>query len=281
VFFSPVGIEQVLGTGSIARVTAFAHHPGPIADPAEEAFPTPVVILTTAGCWRYSDRNGALELDDRVALLGRPNVPYCCEHDPGVPPDRSMSVEFTGDAGWLDREVLDHPALAGHSAVPATTTIRDLAIRLRQAVRHPGPAQALFVDGIAVTMLGAILEAAADRPATRRRPSRTATDAALAARDVLDARLDRPVGLAELAAAVQLSPYHLHRTFRQVVGCTPHQYHARARLRRAADMLIETDLPVASVAAQAGYQSAARFSRAFREHTGYTPAQYRATETRP
>jgi AraC family transcriptional regulator len=275
---STVGVEQVLGAGSIAQITAFSHHPGPIVDPEEEAFPTPVVVLTTTGCWRYRDRNGSIEVDDRVTLLGRAAQPYRCDHDPGATPDRSISVEFTGDIGWLEPQLLENPALARRSHVPTTATIRDLMTRLQQTARRSDPAQALFVDGFAIALLGAIMQAAEERPEPDRGPSRAATQAALGARDLLDTRLDQPVSLADLAAAVQISAYHLHRTFRQVVGCTPHQYHSRARLRRASELLTGSDLTVTSVARQVGYQSPARFSRAFREHTGYTPSEYRALD---
>lgn len=42
---------------------------------------------------------------------------------------------------------------------------------------------------------------------------------------------ERPT-LASLAAAVGLSPYHLQRTFKRVVGLSPRQYAEAARLER-------------------------------------------------
>ena len=46
-------------------------------------------------------------------------------------------------------------------------------------------------------------------------------------------------------------------------------------MENAEQLLRDTSLPVADVAASVGYESSEYFIRAFRKHTGMTPGAYR------
>ncbi len=95
------------------------------------------------------------------------------------------------------------------------------------------------------------------------------------ARDYADALLDRPLTLAELAGVACLSPNHLLRAFRLVLGQTPGQYLAGQRLERARRLLLETDRPVTEICLAIGFQSLGTFSRRFRHRFGVSPDTYR------
>lgn len=92
---------------------------------------------------------------------------------------------------------------------------------------------------------------------------------------LLTMRLDDPPGLEALAAAAAFSPYHFHRIYRELVGETPAETLARARLSRAAVELLRTALPIARIARRAGFASVAGFTRAFRAAHGVPPGAYR------
>ena len=78
--------------------------------------------------------------------------------------------------------------------------------------------------------------------------------------------------LAEIACMSRSSfSDHFSRTF----GQPPHEFINSYRLRRAAQLLSMTNLPVKSIAAQVGYQSRSSFSRAFKAHFNQDPASYR------
>ena len=47
------------------------------------------------------------------------------------------------------------------------------------------------------------------------------------------------------------------------------------RMEKAAQLLRETDLPVAEVARQVGYESQSKFTAAFKEQYGQLPKEYR------
>ncbi|MDQ6898522.1 MAG: AraC family transcriptional regulator [Candidatus Dormibacteraeota bacterium] len=80
--------------------------------------------------------------------------------------------------------------------------------------------------------------------------------------------------LAELASKVGLSRSAFAVRFRSTVGDTPIQYLTKWRLERAAAMLRDGAV-VEQVAAAAGYESAAAFSKAFQRHLSVPPGAYR------
>jgi AraC family transcriptional regulator len=97
--------------------------------------------------------------------------------------------------------------------------------------------------------------------------------AVLAARDWLQTSLARDVTLLELASEVHLSPFHLHRLFRSVVGVPPHEFVTRARIRLALELLAE-GCSVTEVAMATGYSTPSGFSSAFKRRVGISPSRY-------
>ena len=94
-------------------------------------------------------------------------------------------------------------------------------------------------------------------------------------RDHLDAHFDSPVTLAELATIGGMSPHHLQRTFKAVVGVSPREYQRARRLARLKAKLRKGET-VSSATFDAGFGSSSRvYERALAE-LGMTPAAYRA-----
>jgi AraC family transcriptional regulator len=102
-------------------------------------------------------------------------------------------------------------------------------------------------------------------------------------RDLLDVlhvigrRLDEDLSLRALSAHAGWSPFHLHRALRRFGGETAKQYTQRLRLTRAAARLATSDDTVLEIALDAGFNSHAVFTRAFRRQFGRAPAEYRTT----
>src|SRR5690606_37242084 len=84
-----------------------------------------------------------------------------------------------------------------------------------------------------------------------------------------------PPALAELAAAVGMSPYHFHRTFRRETGVTPKAYAAAHRAGRVREELGRAESVTEAIYA-AGFGSSGRFYAAADGHLGMTPTAYRA-----
>lgn len=87
--------------------------------------------------------------------------------------------------------------------------------------------------------------------------------------------LERDLSLAELAEVACFSPYHFHRVFRGMVGEPVAEYVRRLRLDQAAINLRHSKRSVTDLAFKWGYDSPESFTRAFRQHFGVSPSQYR------
>ncbi len=85
---------------------------------------------------------------------------------------------------------------------------------------------------------------------------------------------DGPPTLAALSAEVGLSPYHLQRTFKRLVGVTPRQYADAHRLSRLKARLRAGD-QVAGALYEVGYGSSSRLYERAGGQLGMTPAAYR------
>ena len=96
-----------------------------------------------------------------------------------------------------------------------------------------------------------------------------------AARRFLDAHLDHPLTLDEIARQAHLSKYHFLRAFRAAYHDTPFGYLRRQRLDRARALLTRTELPVTAVCLHIGFESLGSFSTLFRRAAGVSPSEYR------
>jgi AraC family transcriptional regulator len=79
-----------------------------------------------------------------------------------------------------------------------------------------------------------------------------------------------------MAAVVRLSPYHFARQFKAATGLPPYQYVILRRVERAKQLLqAGRDLPLAEVAARAGFVDQTFFCRHFKRIVGVTLGQFR------
>ncbi|QCI12001.1 AraC family transcriptional regulator [Pseudomonas putida] len=95
------------------------------------------------------------------------------------------------------------------------------------------------------------------------------------ARELLESRLADPPSLETLAAAVNLSPFHFARVFRQATGLPPHAWLKQRRLARAREFL-RSGLAACDVACTLGFTDQSHLSRQFKQAYGVTPGAYRS-----
>ncbi len=133
----------------------------------------------------------------------------------------------------------------------------------------------LASSSLLAAALAGILSAHARLPGSERLPRRARQSAAAVAvvRDVLADRLTDPPGLGELAAATGMSQFALLRAFREETGLLPHAYLNQLRVRLAR-RLLDSGLPPADVAAEAGFADQPHLSRHFKRVVGVPPGAY-------
>jgi AraC family transcriptional regulator len=94
----------------------------------------------------------------------------------------------------------------------------------------------------------------------------------------LEKHFNQPLNLPEVAALANLSPYHFHRTFKAVQGETLADYIRRLRLAAAADDLFKSKQPILNIALEYGFSSSQSLAKAFKQHYGVTPTEFRDCE---
>ncbi|MFV3129687.1 helix-turn-helix domain-containing protein [Niveispirillum sp. KHB5.9] len=91
----------------------------------------------------------------------------------------------------------------------------------------------------------------------------------------VEQNLDDDLSLATLAAVAGLSPSHFARRFKAALGEAPHRYVLARRVNGAKRLLLETEMPLAEIAAAAGFSSQAHLTGIFGRAVGVTPGVYR------
>ena len=79
----------------------------------------------------------------------------------------------------------------------------------------------------------------------------------------------------ELGKLVGYHEYYLNRIFLAYTGMSLHEYLIKVRLEKAISLIINTNLPLNTVATEVGIQSYPHFSSCFRAAFGCSPSQYR------
>lgn len=91
----------------------------------------------------------------------------------------------------------------------------------------------------------------------------------------INRHVSEDLSLELLAKQFHISPSHLRRIFKQVYGISPIHYLIKRRIAMATDYLLKTDMTVAEVARQVGYENTTHFSHLFADRIGCTPSEFR------
>lgn len=93
--------------------------------------------------------------------------------------------------------------------------------------------------------------------------------------DYIDAHLNEPITLKQLASEAGYSPWHAAKAFKELTGDAPFDYVRRLRLSSAALRLRDGDERVLDIALDFQFDSHEGFTRAFHRTFGLSPNKYR------
>ena len=138
------------------------------------------------------------------------------------------------------------------------------------------PLGSLYADLLAINLAGLMLQRHAAGPAA---PASTEGQLPMPrlrrALVYMNDQLARDLTLEEIAAQLNLSPFHFTREFRRTTGQTPYQYLLDQRIAKARSLLKDTHFSIAEIGRQTGFPSPVNFTRTFRQRTGQTPDTWR------
>lgn len=93
--------------------------------------------------------------------------------------------------------------------------------------------------------------------------------------DFMKKNYSSSVSLADISASVHLSPIFFHEVFKDIKKQTPHDYLLNLRIKKAKEMLGESDIPLSQIAILCGFESQSYFCYVFKKETSLTPKAYR------
>jgi AraC-like DNA-binding protein len=176
------------------------------------------------------------------------------------------------------RDMTGHPVpeLCSKRVPSKDITVDSLGRALLEADRVGGSFGQLYADCISIAIVARLL-ASANRAATSERPKvgELARWRLKRAIDYIEAQLDKPVSLADVASSAGLTRMHFAAQFRAATGLRPHEYLLRRRIERAQEMLVGTTMPLVDVALSVGFQTQAHFTSVFKRYAGQPPRAWR------
>ena len=198
-----------------------------------------------------------------VIMLGR-GVKHSNQF--GTAPHRSFMIEL--EEKWLAACRHFSRLFDGHRQFPRGP-VSELALRIFRESRIKDTVAPVIVEGLMLEMLGHASRSLVKPPA--RLPGWLTQ-----ARDLLHGRFNDSLNLIEIANTVGVHPTHLARSFKKHYRTTVGEYLRRLRLDWATRQLSETEDSIAEIASAAGFYDQSHFSHLFKQHTGFTPAEFRA-----
>lgn len=170
--------------------------------------------------------------------------------------DANCTVLSIWFADELVRKTLDQLGLkAADAQIPHRLQWRDtrfqhMAWALRAELEAEDACDPLFAESLCTGMIVRLAGAQVQRDRKRRALSPRAAARVL---DYIEAHLDAPLTLSELAALVELSVPHFKVLFRETVGVPVHRHVVLRRLDRAKYLLMQGKMSVGQVALETGF----------------------------
>ncbi len=196
-----------------------------------------------------------------MVVFHPPGEPHSETHHTAV---ASLNVEL--GASWLRRLADAGRPLDAPAELEDSETTR-AAERLLVELGHGDPDSDLAVESLTWEILSALV---GERTITRGIPRWLRS-----AREMLDGHFGEPVSLRGLARQAGVHPVHFAAAFRRFHGCSVGEYLRRRRLQYTRARLADPEVPLAQVAAEAGFADQSHLTRTFKRFIGMTPSRYR------
>jgi AraC-like DNA-binding protein len=176
----------------------------------------------------------------------------------------ALAEEIAGRAQplpWFDADVIRDADLAARLA---------RAHRLLEANVDPLAAETAMLDALSTLLVRY------GRTRAHHAPLAADDQRVVTMKEQLTGDLAAPLKLADLADAVDLSPFHAARLFNRVTGLPPHAWRNQVRLQRSLGPL-RAGASVADVAAASGFTDQSHFTRHFRRMFGVPPGRWQSS----
>lgn len=196
----------------------------------------------------------------RYTHLGNPQTEVFWLHFSGT-----GAEELVGKAGFSQEKILE-AGVSGEARETLMRMIREIQLRPE--------GYEMYTAGLLMTFL-----ASAARMTVRKESEESARrhEQIGLVVDLMHERFRENFTVGQLAAMCSLSEYHFIHCFKEFTGQSPHAYHISLRIEKAKELMSMTTMSISEAAFAVGYANPLYFSRLFRQYTGLSPTQFRAS----
>lgn len=275
-FGSPLWIEPVEQAYGSALIARWRHLNGRLQISTADAVRV-CLSLSTGQQVRIAERDRSLStrvLAGDVIVLR-----------PGIPSETTLEGDAEVVQIFIPPESLGCAAsetLAARLVAPPGDALKRAAIQLFVAARHDDWRSRAVAEVRLRERVRDLLAAPADDENGYMHgglPPMAVSRAERLIAEAMDSPDSASPTVTELAATAHVSTNHFIRSFRHVLGTTPHQLVMARRCQRAMELLRQRGLTIADVSDEAGYSSPAYFVASFRQQLGVTPGAYQRAVT--
>ncbi len=151
-----------------------------------------------------------------------------------------------------------------------------LARSIEQQMRSRRVLEQSYVESLAMVIGQHLLATYTDTSLSASSPGGLPRYKIRRAIEFIRAHFKEDIGFKDIAAQLDMSPFHFARMFKESTQESPHQFIMRCRIEAAKKMLIESEQSIADIADEVGYKSQSYFTTRFARLVGLTPAAFRS-----
>ncbi|QEM68545.1 helix-turn-helix transcriptional regulator [Geobacter sp. FeAm09] len=150
-----------------------------------------------------------------------------------------------------------------------------LAMALRADFEAGSPYGRLYGQSLALAFMGRIFDIATASDGMKAEQGSLSTSRLNRVTEYIKAHLNKNLSLNEIADVACLTPFHFSRQFKNATHLSPHQFVLKLKIEHAEKLLTTTDLPIADIALELGFQSQSHFTTVFHKMVGVTPKKFK------
>lgn len=151
---------------------------------------------------------------------------------------------------------------------------RELVIALAREAADGLPSGRIYADALEQSLLLGAVRRGRTSMKPDRAPPQVPPRRLASVIDYVEHHFTEDIGLVDLAEAAGMSRFHFAHAFKAATGFTPCRF-LRDRRIQEAKRLLETDLPLAAIAATLGFADQSHFAARFRAAVGVPPNAFR------
>ena len=180
---------------------------------------------------------------------------------------------FTATVGEIS--LFDIIKLPYYIDVPDRDALESIFKRLVAAYESAGPEASLQAKSSLYGLLAFYVGNAARQAGGIRTVDSPSMGKMLDVIKYIDSHLSENISVEDLAGIMHFHPNYFIKFFKRHMGTSPVHYIVRKRMEKSKLLLNLKDASITEIAEAAGFNDVSHFSKAFKNHTGFSPTEYR------